>query len=1095
MQLVTNKLDSLELDNFIQAFEAARGRGDQADLAAFLPGRDHPLYQAVLRELVCIDLEYGWERGQPRRLEDYQPAFPELFHDKESLQQIAFEEYRLRRQAGQDATPVDYERRFGVDTAAWPAFVADVACAAAAPTREQSSTDIEDVGLQAGLLAEAALAYQESCQRFAASGSALSDAPTRELLGTGFEGSAEHAQVFAELHGSDPAAAERLAQAVVAMPRAGMVFAGFCLLAELGRGAFGRVYQARQGELANRLVVLKVMPSLQPEAARLAQLQHTHIVPIYSVHQMGAFQAVCMPYFGATTLADVLKDLRRRQELPVSGKYLLEQIEARRAACHRAGVIVAVPAARPHTALDSLTYVEAILSLAVHLADGLAHAHERGIVHRDLKPANVLLTDDAQPMLLDFNLSEDTKLRTSLSAARIGGTLLYMAPEQLDAFDRRARRVEARSDLYAFGLILYELLSGRRAFTVPQGPKETVLAGLRADRLQPPPELRRWNHAVSPAVESIVRHCLEPEFERRYQSARELREDLQRQLAHRPLKYARDPSLWERVYKWTRRHPRLTSSTGVGVFASLLFLVLLSLFLMRLSHLAQLKADQDTQRIHLEAAASLHQLDEELKTVEVLLGSNIPDVEPEQLEDGTALARKILDRYGVLEIPSWQGTALVSSLSSEQRQWLLEDMGEILMLLAKAKARHAQLAEARRLNELAEECYPANAAPQALWRQRSELARLAGRTEESQQLFGRAEAMPLATARDRYLLLLTDLRDEGIHPEVLAVLRNTSRLEKDNFSVWLILGNCYARLGKSVEAVACYDLASALWPNAHWPYLYRGLVHFSQKNYRQACADFNEVIHLRPDMQQAYYNRALAKYHVGDLAAARADVTHLLEDPEAPLRAYFLRARIRAGEGDKEGARQDREEGLRREPRDERDWTARGLARLPRDPQGALADFDKALERNPRYHVAMQNKASVLSEDLGRIDEAIPVLDKVIALEPSYVPARAGRGVLLARLGRRDAAHADAREALQRDTQPFTIYQVAGIYALTSRGHTDDRREALRLLASALRQGFGLELLDGDHDLDPIRDLPEFRRIVEAARALRAGGPSKKDPS
>src|SRR5262249_50857514 len=148
------------------------------------------------------------------------------------------------------------------------------------------------------------------------------------------------ARIFEELHGSDPASAEQLAHAVVAMPRAGQQVAGFHLLAELGRGAFGRVFQARQGELANRLVVLKIVPNLLRESQTLAQLQHTHIVPIYSVHQAGPFQAFCMPYFGAATLADVVKDLRSHQALPDSGRYLLDQIAARATECQRTGVIV-----------------------------------------------------------------------------------------------------------------------------------------------------------------------------------------------------------------------------------------------------------------------------------------------------------------------------------------------------------------------------------------------------------------------------------------------------------------------------------------------------------------------------------------------------------------------------------------------------------------------------------------------------------------------------------------------------------------------------------------------------------------------------------
>src|SRR5204863_8372192 len=105
--------------------------------------------------------------------------------------------------------------------------------------------------------------------------------------------------------------------------------------------------------------------------------------------------------------------------------------------------------------LEGLSYVEAILSLAARLVDGLVHAHERGILHRDLKPANVLLTDEGQPMLLDFNLAADTKPRGAALLALIGGTLPYMAPESLSALRDESPSADPRSDLYALGLILF----------------------------------------------------------------------------------------------------------------------------------------------------------------------------------------------------------------------------------------------------------------------------------------------------------------------------------------------------------------------------------------------------------------------------------------------------------------------------------------------------------------------------------------------------------------------------------------------------------------------------------------------------------------
>src|SRR5207245_9476208 len=163
--------------------------------------------------------------------------------------------------------------------------------------------------------------------------------------------------------------------------------------------------------------------------------------------------------------------------------------------------------------LQGLSYVDAVLWIGSRLADGLAHAHERGILHRDLKPANVLLTDDGQPMLLDFNLSTDTKRAGSSvaqAAAQAGGTLPFMAPEQLQAYQAQTCSLNYTSDLYALGVILFELLTGRHPFGTPTGPIKRVLDQMIADRLQPPPAIRSLNRAVSPAVDATIRTALAP---------------------------------------------------------------------------------------------------------------------------------------------------------------------------------------------------------------------------------------------------------------------------------------------------------------------------------------------------------------------------------------------------------------------------------------------------------------------------------------------------------------------------------------------------------------------------------------------------------
>jgi serine/threonine protein kinase len=271
-----------------------------------------------------------------------------------------------------------------------------------------------------------------------------------------------------------------------------------------------------------------------------------------------------MPYCGHTTLASVSVALRGQAALPASGQYLVQALQANKAEEPGPDAECPPPSRAALKTLGRLTYVQAVLWLGARLADGLAHAHERGILHLDLKPANVLLGDDGQPILLDFNLAQDTKVRSTPAAAQPGGTLPYMAPEQIDAFRSSKpagagrHSLDGRADLYALGTLLFELLSGRLPFEALRGPIDEVLPRLQEQRRQPPPSLRAANPAVSPAVEAIVRRCLEPDRERRYPSARALAEDLDRHLDDLPLRHTREPSRCERLSKWARRHPCLT---------------------------------------------------------------------------------------------------------------------------------------------------------------------------------------------------------------------------------------------------------------------------------------------------------------------------------------------------------------------------------------------------------------------------------------------------------------------------------------------------------------------------------------------------------
>jgi tetratricopeptide (TPR) repeat protein len=274
-------------------------------------------------------------------------------------------------------------------------------------------------------------------------------------------------------------------------------------------------------------------------------------------------------------------------------------------------------------------------------------------------------------------------------------------------------------------------------------------------------------------------------------------------------------------------------------------------------------------------------------------------------------------------------------------------------------------------------------------------------------------------------------------------------------------------------------------PQSPWAYLNRGLTHLRQQNYTQAAADLDRVIELRPNLVEAFKHRALARQGLKRYGEAAEDLSVALGLGAAPTQVYFLRAAVYERAGDLESAKKDRLEGLRVPPTDEMGWLTRGYARMNEDPKAALEDFDQALKLNARSLAALQNKAHILSK-LGRNAEAAKVLDKAVDFYPDFIQARAGRGVLLARLGQREAAHKDAVECLARDNKPMTMYQLAGIYALTSQKNADDRQQAFRLLSVSLQKGIGFDFLETDKDLDPIRKSPEFQKLIDAARAIRA---------
>lgn len=914
----------------------------------------------------------------------------------------------------------------------------------------------------------------------------------------------EQVRLLQEVHRSDPLGAHRLAQAAVALPEVGTEFVGFRLVKEMGRGAFARVFLAIHGELADRPVILKVSPSYDDESGTLAQLQHTNVVPIYSVHRAEPLQAVCMPFFGLTTLAHILKDIKGQNAIPESGKSLVSTLVARNSTARIKNIVKpaedldeaspkashetqARPGANGSTAildkLQTLSYVDAVLWMGARLADGLAHAHERGILHRDLKPANVLVTDEGQPMLLDFNLAHDIKARSKLSVALLGGTLPYMAPEQLAAYRDETVAENCNSDVYSLGVILYELLSGRHPFDFRYGPFGEVLSRMVVDRQKPPVGLRKLNRAASPAVGEIIRRCLEPDPTRRYLSARELQEDLQCQLAHQPLKHAPNSSVIERFRKWTRRHPRLASTTSVGLISVAVVLGMVSLMAARSHRLARLEAD-----------ASHREFLDEMKTAEFLLTPFTS--EPEKLQQGLAVGQQAVTRYQVLDNPAWHELPAVRLLSEEQKEQLHENLGELMFLLARAHLMQAEIkrdategqSEARaalQWNSEAEKCFGADKANSALALQRAKIKALIDPQSKANVIKAlEVEALP-QTSLD-YYLLAAEYHARGQFHKALDLFEKATRKNPTSFWSWFMRGVCHDNLAQYEAAVSCYSTSIALQSEFRWAYWNRGLAELRLKKYDDARADFDQALQRQPDEPDALLHRALAKQGLGQFKEAIQDLTRALEHGAPDTQIYFLRSQLRQKVQDSAGAQADLAACLKSTPTNDRAWLARGYARMASDPAGALADIEEALKINPRSLAGLQNKAHLLGK-LGRNQEAIRVLDQAVEWYPDFVPARSGRGVYHARLSQWDLARQDAQDSLQQDKGPANVYQVAGIYALTSRAHPEDRREAIKLLSLAYSKDLGLlDLMPSDKELDPIREDAGFVQLVDQARKLRA---------
>jgi serine/threonine protein kinase/Tfp pilus assembly protein PilF len=903
---------------------------------------------------------------------------------------------------------------------------------------------------------------------------------------------------------------------VLRLPEVGDTLFGFHLRYPLGRGAFARVFLAEQSDLAGRPVVLKVSAIEGSEPQTLAQLQHTNIVPIHSVHEdeLAGLRAVCMPYFGGASLSSVLQQAWAQPSAPVRGIEFVRALEAIQSpppGSFKNGVAIDLaPAGRlqdgghdhGHSGMDQpsagaglvlarfrkWSYIQATSWIVAEVAEGLNHAHQRGIFHRDIKPSNILISAEGQPLLLDFNLAQDQDLDPA--QATLGGTVAYMAPEHLRALAGRSaaliRKVDQRSDIYSLGMVLAEMLTGQSPFdqSASYSALPLQIEAMAVERSRLWPSVRQRRPDIPWGIESIVRKCLAPDPSVRYQQADHLAADLRRFLDDRPLRYAPELSRAEQARKFARRHPRLTSS---GTVAAVAAVVLLAAGWVLAGFHDRLGAAQAREK---------RQTHEQGTTQALCLINTVLHLEnQEHLREGVKVCEKTLQLYDPPRGKRWNEQSDLAFYRADERRKLAEDRRELLMLLAGAQIRLAPNDPEARRRALAlldeAEAIGGLAPSKALWLERGDNLQSLGEPARAAEARRIAAKIPASTARDHYALATAYVRQGGAENLRRALGALDLSLKADPSHYWSVVqrGICHFELGELLPAAADFGQSIGLWPESPWGYFNRGCVLERDGRNSEAIADYSTALERDPQFAPAAINRGWVLLKLNRYAAALADFDRALAlgQPEGMLdagRGIALEGLERHAEADLAFAAAFARAAPRPDAARARLCWQFGSAVTHRLPEKARAAFDDVLLQDPRHPEALYGRA-VLASAAGSDDDAIAALDRALESRPGFNQARSARAVLLARKGDWPRAGQDINWCLEREpTSGETLYAAACVAALAARQSPSPSAvgQAVELLRRAIQAGVPPARAIVDPDLDAIRRDPRFRTLVAGSR-------------
>ncbi|MEM1227276.1 MAG: serine/threonine-protein kinase [Planctomycetota bacterium] len=639
----------------------------------------------------------------------------------------------------------------------------------------------------------------------------------------------------------------------------------------IGRGTHGQVFLAEDMEL-HRTIALKVSPDLGIEGRILAQLKHPNIVDVYRQFVIGRHRFLAMQLVDGPTLASVLAAKPFREPRRWSRNQLIDWIKRQ---CRHSNTDQGESTLR---AQEDVSYERVVVDLVFGIAKALHHAHLRGVLHRDIKPSNVMLDVSGTPMLMDFNVAA---LDTAAEQSLFGGTLAYMSPEHLTAFevDSKADSVDARSDVYAMGVMFMELLTGDRTWSDESSLLVQRSAGPSTEVLESIP----WT------LRPIVAKCLRPDPRDRYQSVSELIADLSAWREGGSLIHSRHVG-WTRSFVHALRVHRKVAGIAAITCGLLIGLVIIAnlrtrAIVLRSQTLTDRAAANLEQHLLSEAIESIGEAKGiiasspgvqliQLHRVEQLerrwrrLGASVQSIQLRQQLNafrtsqvsaprssmGADFARDSLAEFGLLDRDDWETSPPYTQLDDAQQSQVAEQITELILLVSLQR------------NQMDDS-------------QRETLARVLRRTPEIHRdgwAFGLLEdgGQIIPKVMDEFQSYLVGIvrfseRDFENARRRFADSRRQRPIGADP-RYWCCFWEAYScqELQRFAEAATLYGACIGQHADFPWPYANLALMHAQLGEWQLAKSYANQAIRVRPDFGQAHETRAAVSLELGDYSSA-----------------------------------------------------------------------------------------------------------------------------------------------------------------------------------------------------------------------------------